>query len=266
VGAGRHNVTLAPSEQRESLAGILGAVAPDDSRPRAAGLARACLLGVMRKRSPGRTSDSSLVSSMRLVSVRRHACFWRFARLAVLRRANLLLAARGAHDADESRVAIRVRHRRRGRRATVRLPRCAIHPPNIGLSIRGWCRAPRVHVSRTGGTSMSHLGPVRLVGALLAVAAVAALTTGGIALAQGGHHHAAHARRYHAAKASVGALPRPAAKAASAGCPNWVPANGSAPPTPPPGTLPKGTMSLAPANGSAPPTPPPGVPASSCEG
>jgi hypothetical protein len=49
---------------------------------------------------------------------------------------------------------------------------------------------------------MSHLRPVRLVGALLAVAAVAAVTTGGIALAQGGHHHARHGRSHHAAKAS----------------------------------------------------------------
>src|SRR5271156_4145521 len=34
-------------------------------------------------------------------------CFWRFAGLAVGRRADLLSAARGAHDAGESRVAIR---------------------------------------------------------------------------------------------------------------------------------------------------------------
>jgi hypothetical protein len=50
---------------------------------------------------------------------------------------------------------------------------------------------------------MSHLWPVRLVGALLAVAAVSALTTVGIALAQGGQHHAKHGRSHHAAKASA---------------------------------------------------------------
>jgi hypothetical protein len=50
---------------------------------------------------------------------------------------------------------------------------------------------------------MSHLRPVRLVGALLAVAAVSALTTVGIALAQGGQHHARRGRSHHAAKASA---------------------------------------------------------------
>jgi hypothetical protein len=45
---------------------------------------------------------------------------------------------------------------------------------------------------------MSHLKPVRLAGALLAVAAVTALMTAGIALAHGGHHHANHGRSYHA--------------------------------------------------------------------
>jgi len=49
---------------------------------------------------------------------------------------------------------------------------------------------------------MSHPRLVRLMGALLAVAAVAAVTTAGIALAQGGHHHARHGRSHHAAKAS----------------------------------------------------------------
>jgi len=49
---------------------------------------------------------------------------------------------------------------------------------------------------------MSHPRLVRLMGALLAVAAVAAVTTAGIALAQGGHHHARHVRSHHAAKAS----------------------------------------------------------------
>jgi hypothetical protein len=55
---------LRPSNE-ESLEGILGTVAPDDSRPRAAGVTRACLLGVMRKRSPGRTPDSVLVHRRR---------------------------------------------------------------------------------------------------------------------------------------------------------------------------------------------------------
>lgn len=49
---------------------------------------------------------------------------------------------------------------------------------------------------------MSHPRLVRLMGALLAVAAVAAVTTAGIALAQGGHHHARHVSSHHAAKAS----------------------------------------------------------------
>ena len=56
---------------------------------------------------------------------------------------------------------------------------------------------------------MSHLRLLRLVGALLAVAAVAAVTTAGIALAQGGHHHARHGRSHHAAKASGTACPAP---------------------------------------------------------
>lgn len=112
---------------------------------------------------------------------------------------------------------------------------------------------------------MSNIKLIRSAAMLLVIAALAALTSAGvgIALAQGGQH-AKHSRSYHAAKASAGALSRPAAKVASTGCPNWVPTNGSAPPIPPPGTPPKGTMS--PANGSAPPTPPSGVPASSCGG
>ncbi len=66
---------------------------------------------------------------------------------------------------------------------------------------------------------MSHLRPVRSVGALLAVAAVAALTTAGIALAHGGHHHASHGGSYHAAKASAAGQPRPVAEAAGGACP-----------------------------------------------
>jgi hypothetical protein len=76
---------------------------------------------------------------------------------------------------------------------------------------------------------MSHLKPVRLVGALLAVAGLAAVTTAGIALAQGGHRRATPVRSRHAAKASGAGTACPAPSGAkSAQRPGAVAVPGSA--------------------------------------
>jgi hypothetical protein len=56
---------------------------------------------------------------------------------------------------------------------------------------------------------MSHLRLVRLVGALLTVAAVAAVVTAGIATARSGAHRAAKAGVTHVAKASATGCPAP---------------------------------------------------------
>jgi hypothetical protein len=74
---------------------------------------------------------------------------------------------------------------------------------------------------------MSHLRLVRLAGALLAVVVVAALATAGIALAQGGHHHAKRGRSYHAAKASGTGTACPAPPSKAAGGPRLVAAPGA---------------------------------------
>lgn len=101
---------------------------------------------------------------------------------------------------------------------------------------------------------MSYTRLIRSAGLLLAVAVLAALTTAGIALAQGSHHYTARARPAHSANVAGCPAPATGGRLAPAGT------------APPGGTPPAETGArLAPAGTAAPGgTPPSG--ASVCPG